>query len=780
MSQHSQVSHWPQWESGWQWPLDLAKYEQTPHLRQASRKELDALIRQGEGMGTSLYDRAKHLQRLLLPVHDSLRWTHPSNTTHGAVVRILMQEMHRRQISFWGWTHDEWVEILGQNPLAFFHRYHVPKDTRFHLLALGYLLGTFTDLHAVGPLKQVIFAFKVFGQAVVEQNLQRVSHELRRWGYGTDRAQTYAAHALCEALLLNRSPYLEDLTTEVLEQARQENIARYLKKTLSAVSRALVILGCIAQPLGNLVEGDQRFGNHDALAAVPAEWASWCQRWRDTATTTPRTRKSFYYLLLKAGRWLAANHPEALSPECWDRELAIEFVAAVGRMTVGEWAKANKMHREKMGKPLSARAKDHLLAAMRIFFRDCQEWGWIPRCFDARRSLATPRSIRALIAPDPRIVSDDVWAKLVWAGLNLTEADLPRVTFQQRSTQVVREPWYPLEMVRAIVIVWLFAGLRSNEIRRLRTSCIRWLREDMTFSGTNEVLHKEMICWLDVPVHKTGTAFTKAVDRVVGEAIAVWERVRPPQPNFVDPKTGEGVQYLFAYRGRPIGECYLNHQLIPVLCRRAGVPRSDVRGNITSHRARSTIASQLYNAKEPLSLFDLQEWLGHRLLSSTQAYAKKSPTKVAKAYEKAGYFERNVRTIEVLIDQEAVKSGAAAAGEPWRFYDLGHGYCLYEFFDQCPHRMACAKCSFYRPKGSIHAQLLEGKANLLQMLQEIPLSEEERAAVEGGVEAMEKLCQQLADVPTPAGPTPNQMAIAGNDVQVIIPVKQVRRKRQRQ
>ncbi len=187
---------------------------------------------------------------------------------------------------------------------------------------------------------------------------------------------------------------------------------------------------------------------------------------------------------------------------------------------------------------------------------------------------------------------------------------------------------------------------------------------------------------------------------------------------------------------------------------------------------------QLYNAKEPLSLFDLQEWLGHRDLASTQAYAKKLPTKVAKAYEKAGYFGRNLRTIEVLIDQETIKSGAAAAGAPWRFYDLGHGYCLYDFFDQCPHRMACAKCSFYRPKGSIHAQLLEGKTNLLHMLQEIPLSEEERSAVEDGVEAMEKLCQQLADVPTPAGPTPNQMATAGNGAQVIIPVERVRRQRQ--
>lgn len=48
--------------------------------------------------------------------------------------------------------------------------------------------------------------------------------------------------------------------------------------------------------------------------------------------------------------------------------------------------------------------------------------------------------------------------------------------------------------------------------------------------------------------------------------------------------------------------------------------------------------------------------------------------------------------------------GGRAAQEPWKFYDLGHGYRTYDFFDQCPHRMACAKCSFYLPKHSSQMQ----------------------------------------------------------------------------
>ena len=53
----------------------------------------------------------------------------------------------------------------------------------------------------------------------------------------------------------------------------------------------------------------------------------------------------------------------------------------------------------------------------------------------------------------------------------------------------------------------------------------------------------------------------------------------------------------------------------------------------------------------------------------------------------------------------------AAATEPWKFYDLCHGYCTYDFFDQCQHRMACAKCDFYMPKDSTAALLLEGRTH---------------------------------------------------------------------
>jgi integrase len=397
---------------------------------------------------------------------------------------------------------------------------------------------------------------------------------------------------------------------------------------------------------------------------------------------------------------------------------------------------------------LTAATKAGQISATRRFFGDCQEWE-LPRRFDPLRALAVPRSIAALLGPNPRVIADDIWTKLLWAGLNLTAGDLP-------TTQ--SGPFYPFELVRAVTLTWLFSGQRSDEIARLRVGCIRWQHQGSPIaSDAADVLARDAVCLLDVPTHKTGTAFTKPVDPVLGQAVDAWQAIRPAQPPFIDRRTGEGVDLLFAARARRMSTAYINNTVIPMLCRKGGVPAADVRGAITSHRARSTIAGQLYNAKEPMTLFELQAWLGHRSPQSTQYYTKISPTTLTRAYQDAGYFARNVRTIEVLVDRDAVASGATTNGEPWQHYDLGHGYCSYTFFEQCQHRMACAHCDFYTPKASSSAQLLEAKQGLQRMLVGVPLTDDERAAIDNDHDAVDRLIERLANVATPAGPTPNQL-----------------------
>lgn len=39
----------------------------------------------------------------------------------------------------------------------------------------------------------------------------------------------------------------------------------------------------------------------------------------------------------------------------------------------------------------------------------------------------------ALLGPKPRPLADDIWAKLLWAGLDLTKDDLPASIFQEKN-----------------------------------------------------------------------------------------------------------------------------------------------------------------------------------------------------------------------------------------------------------------------------------------------------------------------------------------------------------
>lgn len=749
-------------EPTWRWPVEVTRYDCAAAL---TPEEVAALLALDEGVrhwqlaqtpelavfpAGSTVPVWRALDRLVRPLAAALAaldLVTPSQREGGATaVALLLYHCRTEGQSFWGWSSATWVRLLGRTQAAYLaaHPAWVSREARQSLIAIAYMLGCWTELPALGEFQRVPLAGKVFGQARLAATLETVHTVLAGWGYRGLAPSSAGASLLCDALLANASPRLADLSAAVLARCGACRPER--RALVYQLQRALAALGIMAAPTIATTAPATPEG-------VDPLWAGWVARWEATSPLAPSTRQHVRSGLLKTGRWLAVAHPDIREPTMWTRELCAAYVAAVDRMRIGDYAQRHASLHDRLGLPLSARAKEAYLGALRQFFRDCQEWDWLPVRFDPARALATPRSVKALIGPNPRVLADDIWAKLLWAGLHLAAADLP--------VQRGGGHCYPLELVRALALTWLFSGLRSDEVARLRVGCVRWQRQGDSAASDGAALAADMVCLLDVPVHKTGTAFTKPVDRLLGQAIVAWEAVRPAQPHMPDRKTGDAVALLFCYRAKPVAKTYLNQALIPALCRKAGVPLADARGPITSHRARSTIASQLYNAKDPMTLFELQEWLGHRSPATTQHYARITPTTLAKAYRDADYFARNVRTIEVLLDRAAVQSGAAAAGAPWQYVDLGHGYCTYSFFEQCPHRMACARCDFYVPKTSSKAQLLEANAGLQRMLATITLTEEERAAVEDDAAAVARLLDRLAETPTPAGPTPRTLGRHG-------------------
>jgi len=728
----------PAWVAG----LGAEGYDRAAALSAGEQRALRAFP---QGRGRWPKQVAPGLARLIGPIEDVLTFVALSAQWWGRTPArgVLLAAMRREGRAFWGFDRACWVRVLQATDV----------DVRQLVIAVAYLLCGQRDLHTGFPgFKRGLFARRVFGAAAVDASLARVQEHLDSLGHAATLARPSMQSALYELMIRAGSPLLEDLAlhSDLLRDLHARERSNPRRYGLEQVGRTLAQLGVLdavpfgAQPTREEWLARSRAGEHQ----VPAGWIDWTRRWFMHSTLSRRSREQGYYTLIKAGRWLALEHPDRTDPASWTRELAGAWVAAVDQMRVGDFSHAPNTNafKARNGGPLAPRTKAQNIGYLGTFFFDLQEWEWIARRFDPRRAFAVPRSIRALIGPDPRVIADEVWAKLMWAGLNLTTADLPTHATTRGA------PWYPLELARAAALLWLFGGLRVDEILRLRVGAVRWQHDHLEPSGEGE-----RVCLLDVPTSKTATAFTKPVDHSVGEAIERWQQIRPDQPKFLDHKTGENVDLLFAWRGARVGKAYINRSVIPILCAKAGVPRSDVRGAITGHRARATIASQLYNAKDPMSLFELQAWLGHSSPHSTQHYARITPTTLAKAYADAGYFQRNLRAIEVLLDRDAITTGEVGRGEPFEYYDLGHGYCSYSFFEQCPHRMACARCDFYLPKDSSRTQLLEAKTGLQRMLVQIPLTDTERAAVEDDHNAVDRLIDLLKDTATPAGPTPRQL-----------------------
>jgi integrase len=657
--------------------FDVKRHDRFPGLYSEELAELRRLVNERK---TQIRKPSKLiLHRLLQPVEDVLKLIHTSEVTIGAAYRVLCREMERRETAFWGWSEEEWREMLGVDIPSFAARFDwTPSNShaicaRSYLPALAYFLCPQLSMKPLLEFVEIYtFAMKIFGDEAIVDAVQRIIEVLESWGYRPKSDGKNITACVCYFLLVNRSPYLEDLSFEQLAEANQATAIYSVKHNVWKLSRALFALGIISEHLGDS-RRTQQVATERSDERIDEEWLSWCQRWRKQSTL--RQTHSTYYPLLKVGRWLKLSHPEVTSPAQWTYELAAEFVAAVNTVKVGEWSATTSL-RGHQGLPLRPHTKSSLLSAMRTFLRDCQEWEWIPVRLNPHRALRTPPAVQKQLGPDPRVIDKEMWAKLLWAAMNLQIEDLP-------PNKGDAFP-YPLEMVRAVAVVWCFAALRSDEIVRLRVGCVH-------------------------------------------------------------------------------------------LCRKAGIPEHDNRGHITSHRARASIASQLYNAKEPLTLFELKEYLGHKNVSSTQYYARVDPTKLASRVAKAGYLEQNMATIEVLLDQDAIRSGAAAQGEVWKYYDLGHGYCTNDFWAQCKHRMACARCPFYRPKTGAREQLVEGKANLVRMLEFIKLTQEEKLLVTEGIELHQGLIEMLADVPTPAGPTPRELQQNQQPETQVIPLQAVRK-----
>jgi hypothetical protein len=210
-------------------------------------------------------------------MHDTFQITGGSGWTRTGAITLLMREMHNRGTAFWAWDRNDWLDVFTSNSPMFMRKHRRSDAHRLQLVALAYLICDFEDLDAIGRYIPRALANKVFGHDAVDGAVDRVCQELFSWGYGRSIGTREIPNVVCAALLRNRSPMLEQLSTGVLAEVRT-HCAHNLKLITVHVSRALTNLGCIESPLALERKSRPDLECTTRTRGVPAEWLGWCER----------------------------------------------------------------------------------------------------------------------------------------------------------------------------------------------------------------------------------------------------------------------------------------------------------------------------------------------------------------------------------------------------------------------------------------------------------------------------------------------------------------------
>ncbi|MFG1687741.1 hypothetical protein ACGFNP_46825 [Nonomuraea sp. NPDC049269] len=163
----------------------------------------------------------------------------------------------------------------------------IDGTVRPYVAAYAYLLGGFTSFDQLGGFNRLALSWRVFGKDVVDQAQEQITGLLEQWGYRLGRDSDHRmATVICQSLLLNRSPLLEDLTTEAFDRLRQSTgMRRWHLGALFGFQRAVAALGYCEPP------SFSAHGTMPAIEGAPAAWTEWIERWHDTSTLTPESSR---------------------------------------------------------------------------------------------------------------------------------------------------------------------------------------------------------------------------------------------------------------------------------------------------------------------------------------------------------------------------------------------------------------------------------------------------------------------------------------------------------
>lgn len=257
---------------------------------------------------------------------DSPPTAHRRRAMEDAIAVLLVRCAELGQ-TFWGWSTEEWIHLLGRDQGRVLPGTHpvgpatgsAPISPRTPICSVPSPSST-----SSAASNDSLCRIRIFGRDRVSREIDRVRKVLAKWGYRLGHGD--------DTLLLNRSPHVEDLGTEVFGRIRHDELLGGARlNTVHAAARAVNALGFCDPP-------PARTGRGTARAIGGAQvWQQWVERCYATSILTPRARRNVRSSLLKVGRRIAAEHPDAADPAAWTRQTCAAWVAAVDRMNVGDY-----------------------------------------------------------------------------------------------------------------------------------------------------------------------------------------------------------------------------------------------------------------------------------------------------------------------------------------------------------------------------------------------------------------------------------------------------------
>ena len=404
----------------WTWPFEKSAYEnRTPEVSTAEQKELSILVGHFETkqrgssaqMITAAIGEKTPLTRLVVPLCDILDILGSYGANRLMALRVLLQETHRHQKTYWSWTREHWLELICSNSESFQHAHHASSQTRQYLIAACYLI---TDCVDFRPLRVnlVSLASTIFGEVSVQTATRRIAEAMRRGGKSPS---AHFPQLMAQILLAHHCPLLNAIQYDTLEALYTTGISAAHQTECVHISSALVRLHILKHPLERVSRRTRQSpqkkkppipAKKDTPPSdIPSVWLELCQRWRNEGSPdlTPATRRTYYHYLLKVGRWVQQEHPNAGDPSMWTDDLTEECIRMVQNMRVGEWTNSEKQKRwvGQQGRLLTKGTRNHYLRVLSIFFQDCIRNRWIQPAFDPSRFFpSTPLPGRAQITSE--------------------------------------------------------------------------------------------------------------------------------------------------------------------------------------------------------------------------------------------------------------------------------------------------------------------------------------------------------------------------------------------